>query len=365
MHMDIFNDDAFSATTMTTALEDFEFKPNYIGSLNLFEDVPITTTSVSIERRGNTLSIIPTSERGADIDEGKRDPGATFRNFETVRIAKGHTIRASEVQNIRAFGTESELETMIAYVGRYENKLVGDVELTWENMKLGAVFGKVLDADGSVIVDWFSEWGIAQPAEIDFALDTADTDLEEKCREVIEVMKRNSKGAWNMSTYVIGLCGKSFFNKLTKLKSVRETYLNTQQAQALNRAMGVANGSGFRSGTIASFDYGGVLFVRYQEADGFDFAASEATNGTKGKDGMGVQSKRCKFFPVNAPGVYQQAFAPGESWDWANTLGRPLYSLMLRDEKRNFWVRPEVYSYPLFICTRPEMLLRAKEAAGA
>lgn len=364
MHMDIFNDDAFSAVSMTTALEDFEFKPNLIGSLNLFENVPIATTAVGIERRGNTLSIIPTSERGAPLPEGKRD-GRNYRMFETVRIAKGHTIQASEIQNIRAFGEESELETMLEYVGRYEAKLVGDVELTWENMMLGAVMGKVLDADGSTIVDWFDEWNIALPAEIDFALDTADTDIEEKCREVIEVMKRNSKGAWNLSTYVVGLCGKSFFNKLTKHKTIRETYLNTQQANTLNRAFGVANGSPFRAGSIATFEYGGILFIRYQEADGFDFAASEATNAAKGKDGMGVQSKRVKFFPVNAPGVFQKAFAPGESWEWANTIGRELYSLMIRDKDRNFWVRPEVYSYPLFICTRPEMLLRGKESAGA
>ncbi|MER8394075.1 major capsid protein [Mesorhizobium sp. M1340] len=364
MHMDIFNDDAFSATSMTAALEDYEFKPNLIGAMNLFDDVPIATTSVSVERRGNTLSIIPVTERGSPITEGTRD-GRNIRNFNTVRIAKGQTLQASEIQNIRAFGTESELETMISYVGRYEQKLVGDVELTWEHMKLGAVFGKVLDADGSVIIDWFDEWDIAQPAEIDFALDTVDTNIEEKCREVLEVMQRNSKGAWTMGTYAVGLCGKSFFNKLTFHKTIRETYLNTDQAQNLNRAFGLANGAGFRSGSYASFDYGGILFIRYREADGFDFAANEATVNTKGKDSLGVQSKRCKFFPVNAPGVFQQAFAPGEAWDWANTIGRPLYSLMIRDEKRNFWVRPEVYSYPLYICTRPEMLLRAKEAAAA
>lgn len=364
MHMDIFNDDAFSAVSMTAALEDFEFKPNLIGSMNLFESVPIATTSVSVERRGNTLAIIPTTERGSPITEGKTD-GRNIRNFNTVRIAKGHTLQASSIQNIRAFGTESELETMIAYVGRYEQKLVGDVELTWEHMKLGAVMGKVLDADGSVIIDWFDEWGIAQPAEIDFALDTADTDIEAKCREVLEVMQRNAKGAWTMGSYAVGLCGKSFFNKLTAHATIRTVYLNSQQALTLNKAFGPANGSPFGAGSYATFDYGGILFIRYREADGFDFAANEATVNTKGKDSLGVQSKRCKFFPVNAPGVFQEAFAPGESWDWANTIGRPLYSLMLRDEKRNFWVRPEVYSYPLYICTRPEMLLRAKEAAGA
>jgi hypothetical protein len=30
--------------------------------------------------------------------------------------------------------------------------------------------------------------------------------------------------------------------------------------------------------------------------------------------------------------------------------------------ERNAWVKVEVYSYPLFICTRPEMLQRAKRA---
>jgi hypothetical protein len=364
MHMNIFDNDAFSAVTMTTAIEDFDFTPSFIGSLNLFEDVPTTTEMVSVERRGNSFSIIPTTERGAPLPEGKTD-GRIIRGYGAPRIAKGHTLQASAIQGIREFGTEQDLQTMISYVGRFESKLITEVEMTWENMMLGAVTGVVVDADGSTIVNWFNEWGIAAPAEIDFALDTAGTDVEEKCREVIEVMKRASKGAWNNSTTIVGLCGKSFFNKLTKNKNIREVYLNTQNAAALNRAYGVANASPFRSGTLASFEYGGINFVRYQEADNFNFAADEATIKAAGADGMGVQSARCKFFPVNAPGVFQVAFAPAETFDFVNTIGKKLYTMMIRDRDRNAWVRPEVYSYPLYICTRPEMLLRAKESAGA
>lgn len=362
MHMDIFNDDAFSAVTMTEALEDHEFKPHLIGSLNLFEDVPIATTAVSVERRGNTLSIIPTSERGEPLPEGKRDR-RNLRKFETTRIAKGHTIQASEIQNIRAFGQESELETMVQYVGRYEMRLLGDVELTWENMMLGAVQGKVLDADGSVIIDWFDEWNIAQPAEIDFDLDTAGTNVEQKCREVLRTMQDKAQGAWVPGSRAVGLAGDSFFDKLTGHAKVREVYLNTQQAAVLNRAFGAATQTALSAGSYAVFDFGGILFINYRGADAFDKAAAEGAKS--GKAALGINSKRCKFFPMNAPGVFQQAFAPGESWEWANTLGRPLYSMLIRDTKRNFWVRPEVYSYPLYICTRPEMLLRAKESAGA
>lgn len=362
MHMDIFNDDAFSAVTMTTALEDFEFKPGLIGAMNLFEDVPIATESVSVERRGNTMAIIPTSLRGEPISEGKRDR-RNLRKFDTVRIAKGHTIQASEIQNIRAFGEESDLETMISYVGRYETRLVTDVEFTWENMMLGAVQGKVLDADGEVIIDWFDEWNIVQPAEIDFALDTAGTEVELKCRQILRTMQVKAQGAWVPGSRVVGLAGDSFFDKLTTHKSVKETYIGHAAALQLNRAFGVAMESAIKAGSYAMFEFGGITFINHRGSDTFD---KEAAEGAKdGKDAHGVQSKRCKFFPVNTPGVFQQAFAPGEAFDWANTIGRKLYAMMIRDRDRNFWVRPEVYSYPLYICTRPEMLLRAKESASA
>ncbi|ESZ63510.1 MULTISPECIES: major capsid protein [unclassified Mesorhizobium] len=359
MHMDIFNDDAFSTVSMTVALEDFEFKPNLIGSMNLFEEVPIATETVSVERRaGNVLSIIQTSERGAPLAEGKRDR-ANLRKYDTTRIAKGHTIQASEIQNMRAFGTESELETMISYVGRYEQRLIGDVELTWENMQLGALQGKVLDADGTVIIDWFAEWGIAAPAEIDFALDTPGTNVEQKCRDVLRLMQKASKGAWTIGTRVVGLAGDAFFDKLTGHTTVKQVYLNTSQAQTLNRAFGVATQSAFSAGSYAVFDYGGILFINYRGTDDFSDAADPGT-----KSGLGIKSTKCKFFPMGAPGVYQKAFAPGEAFEMVNTIGRPLYAMMIRDKDRNFWVRPEVYSYPLFICTRPEMLLTAKATAA-
>lgn len=362
MHMDIFNDDAFSAVTMTLALEDYDFQPGLLGSLNLFDDVPIATTDFSVERRGNTIGIIPTSERGAPLAEGKRDR-RNLRKFETSRIAKGHTMQASEIQNMRAFGEQSELETMIGYVGRYERRLIADVELTWENMMLGAVSGAVLDEDGTVIHDWFEEWRIDRPAAISFDLDLPATDVEvDKCRQIIRGMQSKSKGRWLPQTRVVGLAGNKFFDMLTKHKSVREVYLNTAQAQNLNRAFGVATQSALQAGSYAVFDFGGILFINYRGTDDYDEAAVKAGTA-RGTQVVGVPNGRCKFFPLNAPGMFQKAFAPGESFDFVNTIGRPLYAMTIRDKDRNFWVRPEVYSYPIFVATMPELLLEAKATA--
>jgi len=362
MHMDIFNDDAFSATSMTTALETYEYQPGLISSMNLFDDVPIATTTVGVERRGNGFELIPTTLRGEPLPEGKLD-GRDLRQFETVRIAKGHTLQAASIQNVRAFGSESELETAITFTARYQQRLMREVEATWEFMRLGAVFGKVMDASGAVLVDWYAQWNITKPAAIDFALTTDTTNVEQKCRDVLRKIQDIVDERWLPNSSVVGLCGDSFFDKLTGHKSTREVYLNSSQAMNLNRAFGIAERDGFRAGSYASFNFGGILFINYKGTKNFDKAAEEGTKS--GKEAFGVRSTRCKFFPVNAPGVFQEAFAPGESFEWANTIGRPVYSMLIRDEQRNFWVRPEVYSYPLFICTLPEALLEAKESAGA
>lgn len=362
MQMNIFDDDAFSLISMTQAMENYEFQPGLISSMNLFEDVPISTDTVAVERRNNTFELIPTTLRGEPLPEGKRD-GRNLRKFGTTRIAKGHTIQASEIQNVRAFGTEGELETAIRYVSRYQTRLMQQVEATWEFQRLGALFGKVVDVNGAVLVDWFSEWGITKPDVIDFALDTATTPVEQKCRDVLRIMQDKADDAWMPNTSIVGLAGDSFFDKLTQHKSVRETYLNQSQATQLNAAFGLSTQSGFRAGSYATFTFGGITFINYKGAKNFDKAAAEGTK--TGKEAFGVRSTRCKFFPINAPGVFQQAWAPGESFEVANTLGRPVYSMMIRDRDRDFWVRPEIYSYPLFICTRPEMLLEAKESSSA
>ncbi|WP_375685874.1 major capsid protein, partial [Bartonella sp. TT110JLCBS] len=167
---------AFSSITMMKAIENYEFQPGLVSSLNLFEEVETSTTVVGIERRDNTFSLIQTSERGAPLAEGDRE-GRNLRFFKTTRIAKSDTVKSEEIQNRREFGTEDQLETAMKYIARKQKKLISEIELTWENMQLGAVQGVVLDADGSVIVDWYKEWEIAPPKPIDFKLNNETTNV--------------------------------------------------------------------------------------------------------------------------------------------------------------------------------------------
>ncbi len=134
----------------------------------------------------------------------------------SVRLAKADTIRASELQNIRAFGSESDLQTVQQEVATRMARLRNDLELTLENHRLGAIQGIVVDADGTTpLVDWYSEWAISQAAEIDFALGTSGTDVRGKCGQVKRQMMVAAKGAWLPGTQIYGLASDGFFDALS------------------------------------------------------------------------------------------------------------------------------------------------------
>lgn len=333
-HMDVFNDDAFNMVSMTGAVEKTPYVPQFLGSLGIFEPRPVPTVTVSVEKRDNVLALIQTSQRGAPLDEWTKD-ARDIRHFGTVRIAKGDTIQAHEIQGIRAFGTESELMGVQQEVARRNVRIRADVELTHENMRLGAIQGILLDADGTTLRNWFTEWNISQPSEIDFDLDTATTKVRGKCMDVIRTMQRAAKGAWTPATRVHALASDTFFDALIDHALVRDTYQNWAAAADLREDL-----------SFRSFPYGGIMFHNYR--------------GTDDNSTLAIEANKVKFFPVGAPGVFQVAYSPAETFDYVNTPGLPVYGMTIPDRDRNAWVRVEQYSYPLHICTRPEMLLRAK-----
>ncbi|CAM3328418.1 major capsid protein [Polaromonas hydrogenivorans] len=342
-HMDVFNQRPFHMVELSAAIQRAPYTPRFLGNLNLFTPKRVRTPTVSIEGKGGVLSLIQTSERGAPLEEADRE-GRDIRDFRTVRIARGKTIYATELEGIRAFGTESELQSVQNEVAEVMDGSIGlraAVELTHENMRLGAVQGIVADANGAVIKNWFTEFGIAQPDELDFDLDNASPvagAVRTQCNAVTRAMKRAAAGAWiDGSTYPVGLCGDAFWDNLTAHPEVRSTYLNQEGASELRNNVGRA---------FSSFMYGDILFINYR--------------GTDDNSTVAVNTNSCKFFPAGAPGAFVSAFAPAEFLPFVGQPGQDVYAMVVTDKDRQAWARPEIYSYPLFICTRPGMLQRAK-----
>lgn len=325
--------------SMTEAVDQVPYLPSYLGSIpNLFVPRPVRTETVMVEERSGVLSVIQTSERGAPLEQRSTEK-RKVRDFRTVRIAKGDTLWASEIQNIRAFGQESELMQVQDEVMRRLGGPTGlraDVELTHEAHRLGAVQGIVTDADGSVLFNWFDEFGIAQPAEVNFALTTATTDVRGKCTAVKRAVLRGMQMGQQAQVNVVGLAGDDFWDKLIAHDDVRDTYKYQQEASDLRK-----------DATFETLQFGGITFTNYR--------------GTDDTSTVAVPASKCKFFPTT-PGLFEVAWSPAESFDYVNTPGQPVYSMVIPDDKRNMYVDIEVYSYPLFICKRPGALQTGKAA---
>jgi hypothetical protein len=63
--LDIFSGSAFSMVALTDAINKMPFVPGRIGQLGLFREQGVSTTSVMIEEREGSLTLVETTSRGA------------------------------------------------------------------------------------------------------------------------------------------------------------------------------------------------------------------------------------------------------------------------------------------------------------
>lgn len=330
---DIFNQNAWGVVDFhEEVVERTEFRPQLLGGLNIFEPIYSRSRTIAIAERDRTLSLIPTSEMGAPPEELIPE-GAKVRTFNTSRLAKGSTIYAAELAGVTALPFDVQTRDVTQEVSDRTQQILIDLELTWEHMRFGAIQGKVLDADGSTIIDWYEFWGISAPTEINFALNVETTDIRKKCRDVKRAMIKASKGGWTPGARIVALAGDTFFDLLVNHKQYKETKLGTERASELEGIEG-----------FSAVDFEGITFVNFR--------------GTEDGSTIAIGTDKVRFFPVGMRGAFKVGFSPANEFKpYLNQRAREYYGLILADTSgRDAWDRVEIYSYPLFICTVPEML---------
>ena len=296
--IDIFNDNAFGLVEMTSAVEEIEFQPTLLRDMNLFEKQPIRTTTVQMEKRDGKLTLVPVSERGAPLTQAEKK-GRDIRSHPTVRLAKADRLNASEIQNIRAFGTSSEFEEVQKEVMVRTMAVQSDLELTEENMRLGAIQGIITDADGTELVNWFTFWGETQPTEIDFDLANADDAvIRKQIQDMKRAMIKGAKGAALGNMRYIALCGDDFYDTLADKEMVKGNTITPQEAARMSEQFG---------DVFDMFKFEKITFINYR--------------GTDDGSSVAIGADKVKFFPMGVPGMFKQALSPGESFEFVNTPG--------------------------------------------
>lgn len=334
---DVFNQNAWGAVEIDeNIVKKVDFKPQLLGSLALFEPIYSRSMTIAIASSKNTLTLIPTSAIGEAPAE-LIPPGADVRDFRAVRLAMGSTINSAELAATLALPFADRTKDIVEEVTDRTGQIKDDLELTWEHMRLGAVLGIVVDADGSTVIrNWYTEWGITAPSSLSFDLDIETTDVRKKCRDIKRAMQKAAKGVWTPSTRVGALVGDTFFDMLTNHKQIKETKLNTPQASTLENIEG-----------YSSIEIEGIIFINYRGTD----------DGTT----LAIDTDKARFFPIGARGAFKVGWAPASEFKaYLGQRGQEYVGMVLADPSgRDQWDRVELYSYPLFVCTRPEMLLSA------
>ncbi|MGX0889264.1 hypothetical protein AB7M22_001272 [Pseudomonas sp. ADAK2 TE3594] len=320
--IEIFNDDAFSVSSLTAAINEQEYLPGRISSLGLFQEEGITTLTVQIEKDGDTLALVPAGERGTSglvVSGTKRN----LIPFNTVHLPQRFAIKADEIQGIRAFGTRSELQAVQDVVNKRLAKARRQLDVTHEFQRMGALNGKIYDADGqTVLLDLYDRFGV-QRQTLSMGLNDPSSEFRVRCGDALD-MQEEALGSVT-SSGSRAFCGKSFWNALLKIKEVKATYLNTQQAASL------------RGDSRESFEYGGIVWERYRgKIAGMNF----------------VHDDKALLIPEGVPDLYISVFAPADYMETVNTEGVPYYS-KLEPMPFNKGISGEAQSNPLHLCTRP------------
>ncbi|WP_260694727.1 major capsid protein [Rhizobium laguerreae] len=340
--LNVFKDDAFTVTSLTDAINEVEYRPSRIQELGIFEEKPVSTTSVAIERIGDAIQLVPPAPRGGKGDV-KASQKRSMKYLAVPHFPREWSVLADEVQNVRSFGSETEVETVMSVVLDKVMENMADIDVTHEYHRLGALQGLVTYADASTL-DLFAEFAVSQPTEIDFDLDNAspaEGALRKACANVVR-LTRNAMGGAPFAR-VHAFVGDTFFDQLISHKEVRETYKGWSEAAILRDGY-----VGPDRGENNIFMFGGIAFESYG-------AATDVGDGAK----LGIDATKAKFFPVGARGMFKTYYAPAPYMETVNTLGRPFYAKQaLLDLDKG--VYGETQMNALDICTRPKALMRAK-----
>lgn len=336
--LEIFNQDAFSVLSMTDAINKIPFVPGRCGQLIDWAERGVTTTSIMIEEQNGVLKLLNPTPRGGP-GETKAKDRRTARALVIPHYQHDDAINADEVQGVRAFGSETEVQSVQALVNqRLQDAVSLVLDPTLELQRLGAVKGVILNADGSTLYDLFSEFGVSQESTIDFNLDSSsDTGaIRGVCADATNLIADNLGGTTFSGVWAF--CGKNFFKSLVANIEIRNSYKGTPMAAVLRE--GYAQPSGNK--IYGAFEFGGIVFEQYR--------------GKNGNTPL-VGDDEVRLFPVGVPGLFRTVYAPADYIETVNTVGLPRYSRQWQtpNGKR---VEMESQMNALSYCTRPKVLLQ-------
>lgn len=310
----------FTVSNLTAAINNVIQKPMRIAELGVFEERGIRTTTIEVEFKDGQIIIVPEKERGADgthMDDRERK----LFTFKAVHLPLEASIYADDIQNVKAFGSETELDQLDALISEKQEDHKMSLDATIEYQRVGAMMGKVLGSKGSVIVDLFKVFGLAANSnkhDITFG-----TNLRAQLRDVKRKSKKNQKGV--KGKRYRALCSPSFMDSLLEDPDFIKSFERKDDGQPLREDMS------------EGVYWQGIFWEEYEHEI---------------NDKMLIPEGEAIVFPEDKPKLFLTRFAPANYNETVNTTGLPYYGKS-EPKRMGKGVDMESQSNPINICTNP------------
>lgn len=326
----ILDDSKFGVRELSIAINQLPTTPSIIRSLGVFKPEYLRTTYAEVEYQEGKISLVPTKERGmGGVPVAPKN--RLVRTFKVPHLPIHDVIRADDVQNLRAFGTTSQLETVANVVNDKLADAKQQLEYTREHMALGALMGKILDADGSVLFDLNDEFKIERKEHV-FNLSDNKADVGKLIDKVKTAQAKEAKGE-PVTGYIV-LASEAFMQAVIYHNSVKEPYMHYQASSQYKD----------KDNTHVEFNFKGVKFIQYDHL----FESGETI-----ADGEAI------WLPAGTRNAFREFFAPADMNATVNTKALAYYASREKLEHDKGWSL-HCQSNPLPMVCRPDMVATLK-----
>ena len=341
--IDGFTNREFAAEELTLAMSVFPNFYTMVTDMGIFGDpIPLSTTYVSLEIEDHVLNLLPASERGGPASQGTRGRRKK-KLFEVPFTPHEDSIKVGDLQNLRAFGSKAPM-MLEQQVNRKLLTMAMKHQITHEWRRVGALCGKILDADASVMIDIFDEFDVEEKVEFFGAAGSTS----QHCRNIWRHMEDNLDG--EVMTGVVALCSPEFMDMLLEDVDVKKAYDSFQAALA-----GLPNPQLYD--VRRYFPYQNISFIEYRGV-----ASAVAQDGTKTARKF-IPAGTARFFPLGTITSAFSCVAPGDFIECYNMPGQ-LYYAKAAPVRFDRGVDLHTQSSFLPLWTRPKLLVKGTTASG-
>ncbi|AUR84686.1 major capsid protein E [Vibrio phage 1.063.O._10N.261.45.C7] len=326
----------FTLLDFTTEINLYPKVWSLVGSLNLFDQHPITTTVAQVEFVQEKLADIASRKRGGDRNFVESEDART-ENLNVPFFPLDRNLKPSDVQGFREYGTGNTSKTVMSEIDRVMRRVRSSQTALKEKGMAKAIQCAGLEGAGiGTDYDYAVKFGQTRPlAPVDFTdltVDPFDT-LEAGVR--VPIIKNAQDGTDSFAGYeIVGICGREYFNAAISHPLVEEAYKYYESRQEpLRRRLGM----GSENSSVRVFEHKGIILI---EDHSGNFPVGEA-----------------HFFPKGMPQMFREYLAPADDFEYVNTAGQELYLFYKEDA---FSRARKVESECSFLCVNTRVDLSPK-----